>query len=346
MYYAPIYIPTLCRYEHLKRGLESLKKNSWARYTDVYIALDYPAKESHWEGYRKICEYLENEDFSIFSRFVVVKREKNYGAGMNSRIMCNEIMRKYDRWIFAEDDVVFAHNFLEYMDKCLEYFENDDEVLAVNGYTYPIDWKLEKDSTVFKQSATFSAWGAGYWKKKYLAVRQELASGYLRENFDRAVHDGTLSKMIKGRYCDYVIFALSGEHEGLYYKTSDVALSIYLKLKRMVVISPAITKTRNYGFDGSGLYCSKIEMITDNNSMEYDYTQQPMDKSKEIEIIMDEGLDYDAGEKSLGDFLYVDVSTQKKVKILMMIYRIFGLKRCGKIYQKIKKLFKRKNKCD
>lgn len=340
MYYAPIYIPTLCRYEHLKRGLASLKKNSWARYTDVYIALDYPAKESHWGGYRKICEYLENEDFSIFSRFVVVKREKNYGAGMNSFVMCNEIMRKYDRWIFAEDDIVFAPNFLEYMDKCLEHFENDDEILAINGYTYPIDWKLEKDSTVFKQSATFSTWGAGFWKKKYLAVRQELGSGYLRENFDRAVHDGTLSKMIKGRCCDYVIFALSGEREGLYYKMSDVALSIYLKLKRMVVISPAITKTRNYGFDGSGAYCSKIEKITNNNSVEYDYTYQPIDEEEGIEVVVDSGLNYQVNEQALSDFLYVDSLTKRKVQLLMVAYRILGLERCGNIYQKLKTLFK------
>ena len=65
--YAPIYIPTLCRDEHFITGLESLKKNRWAKYTDVYIALDYPAKESHWEGYRKICEYLDLDPYSLSS---------------------------------------------------------------------------------------------------------------------------------------------------------------------------------------------------------------------------------------------------------------------------------------
>ena len=59
MVYAPILIPTLCRDEHFIRCIESLKKNSWAEYTDVYVALDFPAKESHWDGYKKICTYLE-----------------------------------------------------------------------------------------------------------------------------------------------------------------------------------------------------------------------------------------------------------------------------------------------
>ena len=96
--YAPIYIPTLCRDAHFIKGLESLKNNGWAKYTDVYIALDYPAKESHWEGYRKICDYLENGDFSVFAGFYVKKREKNIGSLANIDSMCEELAEKYDRW--------------------------------------------------------------------------------------------------------------------------------------------------------------------------------------------------------------------------------------------------------
>ena len=58
MVYAPIYIPTLCRSEHFQKCIESLKTNTWARYTDVYIALDYPPSEKYRAGYEKICSYL------------------------------------------------------------------------------------------------------------------------------------------------------------------------------------------------------------------------------------------------------------------------------------------------
>ena len=71
--YAPIYIPTLCRDKHFILGVESLKKNSWAKYTDVYIGLDYPSKESHWPGYRKICDYLDNGDFQPLLVFMLSK---------------------------------------------------------------------------------------------------------------------------------------------------------------------------------------------------------------------------------------------------------------------------------
>ena len=49
--FAPVIIPTLCRFEHFNRCIESLSKCTWAEYTEVYIGLDYPAKESHWGGY-------------------------------------------------------------------------------------------------------------------------------------------------------------------------------------------------------------------------------------------------------------------------------------------------------
>ena len=119
---APIYITTLCRDRHFILGVESLKRNGWAKYTDVYIGLDYPSKESHWAGYRKICDYLENGDFSVFASFNVIKRTKNIGSLANIDSIRDMLMEKYDRWIFAEDDIEFAPVFLEYMNKCLDYY--------------------------------------------------------------------------------------------------------------------------------------------------------------------------------------------------------------------------------
>lgn len=53
MKYAPVIIPVLCRYKHFTKCIESLKNNGWAKYTDIYIGLDYPAKDSHVKGYKK-----------------------------------------------------------------------------------------------------------------------------------------------------------------------------------------------------------------------------------------------------------------------------------------------------
>ena len=57
--YSPVIIPTLNRYEHFKRCLESLEQCTGATYTDVYIGLDYPPADKYIDGWRKIDEYLQ-----------------------------------------------------------------------------------------------------------------------------------------------------------------------------------------------------------------------------------------------------------------------------------------------
>ena len=334
--YAPIYIPTLSRDAHFIRALESLKKNGWAKYTDVYIALDYPAKESHWEGYRKICEYLENGDFSAFAGFHVIKREKNIGSLANIDSMRDELMEKYDRWIMAEDDIEFSPVFLEYMNKCLDLFEDDPEVFAVNGYTYPVTYKVSEGSNVVKQFATVSEWGIGYWRKKYLAVRDRIQNDYLREQFTYAAKTGILDRMVNSRRCDYINYALSGNNDPLYTHMTDISMGIYINLNGMCVISPVLSKTRNHGFDGSGLYCGKIEHASGKHSMDYDYDRQEMDMSESIDIIPDRENAYDENKKRVGDFLYESPGRTRRVRIMYQVFKLIGQRGCSAIYTALK----------
>ena len=56
--YAPIIIPTCNRVEHLKRCLESIKRNPEAKNTDVYISVDYPPTEGYKAGHQAVVDYL------------------------------------------------------------------------------------------------------------------------------------------------------------------------------------------------------------------------------------------------------------------------------------------------
>ena len=335
--YAPIYIPTLCRDEHFIKGLESLKKNGWAKYTDVYIALDYPAKESHWDGYRKICEYLENGDFSAFAGFFVKKREKNIGSLANIDSMRDELMEKYDRWIMAEDDIEFSPVFLEYMNKCLDMFEDDPDVFAVNGYTYPVSYKISKGSNVVKQFATVSEWGIGYWKEKYLKASDKIEKDYLRNSFSYAAKSGILDQMVNSRRCDYINYALSGNTDPLYTHMTDISMGIYINLNGMCVISPTLSKTRNHGFDGSGLYCDKIEEAKGKHSMDHDYSRQEIDMNETIDIIPDLENAYDENKKRLGGYLYEPLGRTIKARIMYRAFKLIGQKGCSGIYTALKR---------
>lgn len=340
MIYAPIYIPTLCRSEHFQKCIESLKVNTWAKYTDVYIALDYPPSEKYRAGYEKICRYLENSEFDCFKSFNVVKREKNYGAGLNSKKMREFISKRYDRWIYAEDDIVFSPIFLEYMDKALESYKDDDSVIGINGYTYPLPYKVNiADANIFKQKFTFSMWGAGFWRDKYDKLVATLASDYMFNCYDRVRKDGQLKQLIKGRYYDYMFHALTDSSR--YFKVvSDMALGVYMTFENLYVISPTVSKTRNIGFDGSGICCQEIKEIDNKTSLTYDYNTQVIDEGKlePVCLILDDEMFLSENKKLLNDFLVTDQYKKKKVNTLIVLEKILGRNLTAKIYQMLKRI--------
>lgn len=339
MIYAPIMITTLCRNAHFVREIESLKRNTWAKYTDVYIALDYPAKREHWDGYNKILEYLENGDFSCFASFQVVKRPHNFGAGINSRELQLQIQEKYDRWIAAEDDLEFSPNFIEYMDKCLMQYEDDPSVLGINGYSYPIQWELESEATAFKQFGTFSAWGCGFWREKQRKMSQDLTDRILYRQFSQCLKERKLKDFIDGRKYDYIYYALSGVQEYLYTACSDIAMGIYMGLNNQCVITPRISKVRNHGFDGSGVYCEKISQKTNEHSQTYDYGNQLIDDKLTFELRVDNSHKIENKSK-LNKFLYVPVQQRMRSHILMLSYRLCGQKNTTAMFQWVKNMIK------
>lgn len=251
---APVIIPTLCRYNHFKQCIESLSRCTWADKTDVYIGLDYPAKESHWDGYKKIRDYLESCNLGFKSLNVVI-REKNYGFGLsgNLQTLRNQVLEKYDRFISSEDDNIFSPNFLVFMNKGLEKFKDDKSVFAINGYRqfFPIKRDM---NTFFRQNVEFSAWGYGMWRDRF----ENLSPGdYFKNAFSLKRFFDVKRDIGRRRALNFW---------GFYFTPSttwfDVSWSIYMYLENKDVVAPAeMSLVRNIGWDGSGLHCTGMDDV-------------------------------------------------------------------------------------
>lgn len=347
MIYAPIIIPTLNRDEHLKRLLDSLALNGWAIYTDVYIAVDYPPSDKYVEGYHRVCDLLDHFDGSTFNSFNVVKRDFNLGVGVNGHELIEALIKpRYDRWIYSEDDLEFSPNFIEYMDKCLDRFADDDGVYSVCGYSYPLNWNLSEGSTVFMTQATYSAWGTGQWRDKHQEGRDAIVhQHYLFSNADRAFKSGIVDAMIPGRKSEYVSYVMLGACEREMETATDMAFGPYLLLSDKKVIVPAVSKVRNLGFDGSGVNCSSIDSFTGKHSLDYDYSSQPIDQSATFELSIDESPDHiAANHRLIGNYLYVSPRLQLSEFIGLLLYKVFGLKgrSLGRFfYLNIRNIYKR-----
>jgi hypothetical protein len=241
-FYAPVLIGTLCRYEKFKQSLESLAANPYAKYTDVYIALDYPCKDEHWEGYRKICSFLK-QDFG-FQKLEVFRREKNFGPHQNFKVAREEIFVKYDRIIVSEDDNVFSPNFLEYMDKCLEKYENNESILAICGYLAPVKI-LYGDNTIFKNHTFYHPWGVGFWREKYKTVQSRVYD----EKFYKELL--TWKNMLHLFLFQPKIFIETVRYASVKPWLYDGSFSAYLCLQKAQVIFPVVSKVKNIGVDSS-----------------------------------------------------------------------------------------------
>lgn len=336
--YAPVMIPTLCRYEHLKRCIESLQMNSWAKYTDLYIGLDYPAKESHVDGYNKIKEYLET-GIEGFAHVIIIKHDHNLGASENNRTLRNAIFEKHDRYIFSEDDNEFSPNYLEYMNKCLNKYENDDSVLAVTGYRYPFGSKRIK-GTVFSSNVYFAAFGYGIWKKKLTTAEKEInmelfCSNYLNSKFMRYFRSQG-----PNQYCNFVKGML-GYIPGLVKNNQimiyDLSYGIYMISMGKKMIFPTVSKVRNWGYDGSGVHCStltyeKEKPITHRN---FGFECQELDEENNFEIVEEKDLSQHEINQIVSDFFQIPRIEILKTDIAYYVSKVIGIKNMRKVIKKI-----------
>lgn len=284
MQYAPVLIPTLCRYEHLKKCLESLSKCMNADKTEVYIALDYPAKKTQEAGYRQICDYLDNSGIGVnFKEFHIIKRERNYGIGIygNFSQARAELLEKNERLIFSEDDNVFSPNFLVYMNRGLELFKDDKTVLAINGYRHPYSFKFEGNNH-FRHNVDFSAWGYGIWKNRVQTYTYEIRNGIFRSTFS---FQNLLNLKQAGwnRLFEYMVYLVKGS-KGNQIRIIDNTLSVYMRIKGMTVIMPHVSKVRNEGWDSTGNSFQR-GMPEKYEKVAMRHKEQQIDTEKEFEYI-------------------------------------------------------------
>lgn len=319
MIYAPVLIPTLCRYEHFKNCIESLKKNEFAKETDVYIGLDYPTKKSHWEGYNKIKYYLES-GITGFKNIIVFVREYNYGASLNLEELQKSAFQKYDRVIVSEDDNVFSRNYLEYIDKMFELTEDNQQILYICGYSYPVKWK-NNGYNVVKEQLFFSAWGYGELKKNFDIMNKKYNIDYLNQ----ILHDNkrlrTVFKRSKKNFC-YLINLISNQDT----RPHDIAKSIFMLLEDKYCLMPVVSKVRNCGWDGSGINCNEMNQV--------DYMNQTIDSAISFDLDTDSVeniISYVENEDALNLLYPAPYNNLIRSVVKLMLMKIFGIT----LYQKI-----------
>ncbi len=295
--YAPVMIPTLNRYKHLKACVESLARCSGADKTELYISVDYPPTDKYREGHQDVLDYV-NSGIKGFKEVHIYIQEKNLGIG-NFKFLREIITTKYDRLILTEDDNVFSPCFLEYINKGLEKFKDNSRVWGICGYNYPIDMPqsyCEKFNYYF--SREYSAWGVGYFLERFNIANVERTYDYgkmllqkhwkhLTWNSRRILIDSLQKKRSPG----------------------DLYRTLFLIDTDMYCVFPVENLVVNKGHDGSGINCGysvkdRFAIQHQSNESHFDYRGNPaLSENKSIRKVLNN---------------YFNIPFKSKVRILLV----------------------------
>lgn len=280
--FAPVLIPTLNRYEHFKRCLESLERCKWADKTVVYVALDYPPSEKYVEGWKKNDEYLHvKEENNGFKSLIVYRRKENYffsGKG-NLRTAINDLPKEYDTFIFTEDDNEFSPCFLDYTNQNLQKYRDDPFIFTICGYL-PKQHIFHTDYSQFFADR-YIAWGVGHWKHKF----QEYQKYATKDTIIKLVKDKKVRKYFEDDKLEVILSSLVKMSKGGP-MLGDVIVASYMVYKGMRNILPTKSMVRNHGWDGSGQHggfvAGYIEQEICTNA-DYVMNEAPSSFTKEFE---------------------------------------------------------------
>jgi hypothetical protein len=166
--YAPIVLTVYNRPELTKKVIDSLRRNTIAGRTHLYIYSDRWKNVDSVTKVNEVRKYIRN--ISGFLACTVVERSRNLGLAENAIDAITEVLKIHRRVIYLEDDNLVSPFFLDYINQGLELYKDDLSVASINGYIPRLDWKGHGGSepvadTFFLKGA--DTWGWGTWDRAW-----------------------------------------------------------------------------------------------------------------------------------------------------------------------------------
>jgi hypothetical protein len=162
---APVLLFVFNRPSHTKRTLEALADNYLANESVLYIFADGPKANMTKEDLNNIKRVRELIKARQWCKKVhIIEGTKNKGLANSIIDGVTEIVNEHERVIVLEDDLITSRSFLQFMNEALNKYAEEDKVMHVSGYQFPIDVPaLGKASFI----PIIASWGWGTWKRAW-----------------------------------------------------------------------------------------------------------------------------------------------------------------------------------
>ena len=249
---APIALFVYNRPWHTEQTLTALYNNKLASNSILYIFADGPkfsTDEITLENISKTRKIIKSKLWC--KEVIIIERQNNWGLAKSIINGVSEVIKKHNKIIVLEDDILPSIGFLEYMNNALDLYNSSENVGCIHAWNYYLENIEHHDSTFFLKGA--DCWGWATWSRSWKYFNEdskfllnEVKLRNLKYDFDR-----------KGNFNFYDM--LQDQVEG---KINSWAIRWYasLFLRDMYCLHPKNTIVKNIGFDNTGENCGNVEM--------------------------------------------------------------------------------------
>ncbi|MCI5150408.1 MAG: sugar transferase, partial [Candidatus Electrothrix sp. MAN1_4] len=249
-------------------------KNQLANESEMFIYSDAPKDDAI--VVQEVQNYIRTIDG--FKKVIIIERETHQGLADNIIDGVTKIVNKYGRVIVLEDDLVTSPFFLRFMNDALDFYQNEEKVMHISGYTSPISTdKLPE--TVFTRVT--GCWGWATWAEKWQYFERNIS--YLDSKFTRKM------KCQFNRMSGNFFWRQIEQNKSGKINTWFIFWYASVFLKGGLCLCPRDSMVQNIGFDGSGVHCG----------VRTNYLSQPLaDKPVEFfETNLQESMEFFQREK-------------------------------------------------
>jgi len=246
---SPIVVFTYSRLWHTQQTILALQNNELAGDSDLFIYSDGPQQsQDSVSKVREVRDYICTVEG--FRSVTIIEREKNYGLAKSIIDGVSEIVNRFGHVIVLEDDMITSPYFLRYMNEALNLYENEERIISIHGYVYPVKAKLPE--TFFLKGA--DCWGWATWKRGWDLFESDgtkLLLGLRSNSLERRFNfNGTYGymRMLKNQ--------VAGKNDSWAVRWYASAL-----LNDKLTLYPGVSLVQNIGTDSSGIHCSATDVF-------------------------------------------------------------------------------------
>lgn len=246
----PVLLFTYNRYEHLMQVIDALLANKLSEETDLIIFSDGPKNKYDEIKVERVRAYLKG--ITGFKSVSIYESKMNKGLSRSLIEGITEVLKVNEAAIVLEDDIICSKYFLLYMNKYLNYYKEEDLVMHISGYNFPLEQPHELSEVFFYRGA--SCWGWGTWKRAWdhlILDGSSILNQILIENLEYEFNiQGSTDyiKMLKDQ--------ITGANDSWAVRWYG---SIFLR--KGLCLHPRISYVNNIGNDGSGIHSTKTKIF-------------------------------------------------------------------------------------